>query len=115
MNREVEHILNFEGSIKERRVPNRDRVAGTRLLYKDYFQPVPTLPDTWFRRHFRMHKPLFFLVVERVEAYDSYFKLTRNCCGQLSFSTKQKCTTATRMLATAADAVSEMVRMGAHP
>nr|XP_020163663.2 uncharacterized protein LOC109749081 [Aegilops tauschii subsp. strangulata] len=45
---------------------------------------------------------------------NDYFKLARNCCGQLSFSAKQKCATAQRMLAlgTAADVVGEMVRMG---
>nr|XP_020160052.1 uncharacterized protein LOC109745348 [Aegilops tauschii subsp. strangulata] len=49
-----------------------------------------------------------------VEAHNDYFKLRRDCCGQLSFSAKQKCTAAMRMLAlgTAADAVGEMARMG---
>ncbi|XP_073367532.1 uncharacterized protein [Aegilops tauschii subsp. strangulata] len=58
-------------------------------------------------------KPLFLRIVEGVKAHDDYFKLTRDCCGQLSFSAKQKCTAALRMLAlgTAADAVGEMVRM----
>jgi hypothetical protein len=57
---------------------------------------------------------LFLRIVEGVEAHDDYFKLTRDCCGQLSFGAKQKCTAALRMLAlgTAADAVGEMVRMG---
>nr|XP_020152668.1 uncharacterized protein LOC109737967 [Aegilops tauschii subsp. strangulata] len=49
-----------------------------------------------------------------MEAHDDYFKLRRDCCDQLSFSAKQKCTVALRMLAlgTAADVVGEMVRMG---
>ncbi|XP_045087311.1 uncharacterized protein [Aegilops tauschii subsp. strangulata] len=49
-----------------------------------------------------------------VEARDDYCKLIRDCCGQLSFCAKQKCTAALRMLAlgTAAYAVDEMVRMG---
>ena len=53
-------------------------------------------------------------IVDGVEAHDDYFKLRRDCCVQLSFSAKQKCTTALRMLAlgTAADVVGEMVRMG---
>ena len=115
MGREVEHILNFKGSIKERRVINWDRVSGAKLLQKDYFAPNPTFPDDpWFRRRFCMRKPLFLRIVEGVEAHDDYFKLTRDCCGQLSFSAKQKCAAAMRMLAlgTAADAVGEMVRMG---
>src|SRR3989337_1327515 len=100
MDWQVEHILNFKGSIKGIRVINRDRVSGAKLLHKDYFASKPTFPDDpWFRRRFRMRKPLFLRIVEGVEAHDDYFKLTRDCCGQLSFSAKQKCTTALRMLA----------------
>ncbi|XP_073355334.1 uncharacterized protein [Aegilops tauschii subsp. strangulata] len=75
MDRQVEHILDFKGSIKGRRVINQDR---------------------------------------GVETHDHYFKLKRDSCGQLSFSGKQKCTAALRMLAlgTATDVVGEMVRMG---
>ena len=39
MGRQVEHILNFKGSIKGRRVINRDRVSGARLLCQGYFTP----------------------------------------------------------------------------
>ncbi|XP_073358214.1 uncharacterized protein [Aegilops tauschii subsp. strangulata] len=61
-----------------------------------------------------MRKPLFLRIVEGVEAHDDYFKLTMDCCGQLSFSARHMCTTTLRMLAlgTAADAVGEMVRTG---
>ncbi|KAE8786273.1 Nucleobase-ascorbate transporter 12 [Hordeum vulgare] len=61
-----------------------------------------------------MRKSLFLRIVEVVEAHNDYFKLTTDCCGQLSFSTKEKCTAPMRMLALgiAADAVGEMVRMG---
>nr|XP_020150531.1 uncharacterized protein LOC109735740 [Aegilops tauschii subsp. strangulata] len=115
MNRQVEHILNFKGSIKGRRVINRNRVSGAKLLHNDYFAPTPAFPeDPWLCCRFRMRKPLFLRIVEGVEPHDDYFQLRRDCCGQLSFSTKQKCTTALRMLAlgTAADAFGEMVRMG---
>nr|XP_020183789.1 protein ALP1-like [Aegilops tauschii subsp. strangulata] len=115
MDRQVEHILNFKCSIKGRRVINRDRVSGARLLQKDYFDSNPTfLDDPWFHRRFRMRKPLFLRIVEGVEAHDDYFKLTRDCCNQISFSAKQKCTAALRMLVlgTAVDVVGEMVRMG---
>jgi hypothetical protein len=79
MDREVEHILNFNGSIKGRRVINRDRVSRAKLLQKDYFALNPTfLDDPWFRRRFRMRKPLFLRIVEGVEAHDDYFKLTRD-------------------------------------
>ncbi|XP_020190111.1 uncharacterized protein [Aegilops tauschii subsp. strangulata] len=112
MERQVEHILNFKGSIKGRRVINRDRVSKAKLLHNDYFAPKPAFPDDpWFRRRFCIHKPLFLRIMEGVEAHDEYFKLKRDCRGH---SAKQKCTAAPRMLAlgTAADAVGEMVRMG---
>ena len=115
MDQQVEHILNFKGSIKGRRVINRDRVSGAKLLHNDYFAPTRAFSDDpWFRRRFRMRKLLFLCIVEGVEAHNDYFKLRRDCCGQLSFSAKQKCMAALRMLALgiAADAVGEMVRMG---
>ena len=61
-----------------------------------------------------MQKPLFLRIAEGVEAHDDYFKLRRDCCGQLSFSAKQKCTATLRMLAhgTVVDVVCEMVKMG---
>ncbi|XP_020186997.1 uncharacterized protein [Aegilops tauschii subsp. strangulata] len=115
MERQVEHILNFKGSMKGKRVINRDRVSGAQLVYKDYFGPDPTFTDDpWFRCRFCMRKPLFLRAVEGVKAHDYYFQLTRDCCGHLSSSAKQKCTTTLRMLTlgTVVDAIGEMVRMG---
>ena len=53
-------------------------------------------------------------MVVGVKAHDLYFRLSRDCCRQLFFSAKQKCTDALRMLAlgTATNATCEMVRMG---
>ena len=45
MDRQVEHILNFKGSIKGRRVINWDRVSGAKLLQSDYFAPNPAFLD----------------------------------------------------------------------
>ena len=45
MDQQVEHILNFKGSVKGRRVITRDRVSGAQLLYEDYFYLDPTFPD----------------------------------------------------------------------
>ncbi|KAI5022532.1 hypothetical protein ZWY2020_059262 [Hordeum vulgare] len=115
MDRQLEHILNFKSSIKGRRVINRDRVFEENLLQKDYFALNPTFPDDpWFHCHFCMRKSLLLCIVNGVEAHDDCFKLTRDCCGQLSSYAKQKCTTSVRMLVlgTAAYAVGEMVRMG---
>ncbi|KAE8814799.1 hypothetical protein D1007_07800 [Hordeum vulgare] len=100
IDQQVEHILNFNDLIKGRRVINRDRVSGAKLPQKDYVAPNPTFPDdTWVRRRLRMRKSLFLRIVEVMEAHDDYFKVTRDCYGKLSFSTKYKCTTALRMLA----------------
>jgi hypothetical protein len=53
MDRRVEHILNFKGSIKRKRVINRDGVSGARLLFKDYFASDPPFPDDpWFHCRF---------------------------------------------------------------
>ena len=45
MNRQVEHILKIQDSIKGRRVINCDRVSRERLVHKDYFAMIPTFPD----------------------------------------------------------------------
>ncbi|KAE8813840.1 hypothetical protein D1007_09037 [Hordeum vulgare] len=114
MDRQVENILNFKGSIKGRRVINQGRVSRPWLLEKDYFAPNPTFQDDpWFRRRFRMRKQFILCIVEGVVAHCGYFKLTRDCRCQLYFCAKQKCTTALRMLAlgTTANAIGELVRM----
>ena len=91
VDRQMEHILNFKGSIKRRRVINRYRVSGARLLHRDYFAlNHPFLDDPWFCCHFHMRKLLVLCIVEGVEAHDDYFKLIRDCCTKLSFSAKQK-------------------------
>ena len=56
----------------------------------------------------------YLCIVEGVKARDDYFKLKRDCRGQLSFCAKQKCMAALRILAlgTSVDVVGEMVRVG---
>ena len=50
MDRQVEHILNFMGPIKGRRVINQDRISGARQLHKNYFAPNQLSRMThWFR------------------------------------------------------------------
>ncbi|KAI4978263.1 hypothetical protein ZWY2020_014817 [Hordeum vulgare] len=85
---------------------------------QSYCRRITLISDQLFRWYifsslFSHAKTLFLHIVEGVEAHDDYFKLTRDCCGQLSFSANQKCTTPMRMLALgiAADVVGEMVRM----
>lgn len=61
MDRQIEHILNFKGSIKWRRVINRDRVSGAKILHKDYFAPNSTFrDDPWFHRCFLHAKTTVF-------------------------------------------------------
>lgn len=114
MEKEVEHILNFKGSLKGRRIIHRDRIVGARLFYKDYFQPKQKFHEGGFQRRFGMNKPLFLRVIEGVEAHGPYFTLRKDCYGQLAFSPLQKCTAALRMLAlgTATNVVGEIVQMG---
>ncbi|XP_020194410.1 uncharacterized protein [Aegilops tauschii subsp. strangulata] len=109
-----EHVLNFKGFIKGRIVIPRDRIAGARLLFMDYFAVVPTFHGTFFRCRYRMSINLFLRVVEGTEKADGNFKLRKDCCEKLSFSPLQKCTVAVRMLAycKAADAIDAGIRMG---
>lgn len=113
LEKEEEHVLNFKGSIKGRRVIPRDRIAGARLMYSDYFTADPTFPESCFRHRYRMSRNLFLHIVTAVEEADDNFKLRKDCCGQLSFSPLQKCTAALRMLAygKAADAIDTEIRM----
>lgn len=47
MEKQEEHVLNFKGSINDGRVVPRDRIAGARLLYKDYFTVDLTYHDVF--------------------------------------------------------------------
>uniref|UniRef100_A0A0D3B171 Uncharacterized protein n=1 Tax=Brassica oleracea var. oleracea TaxID=109376 RepID=A0A0D3B171_BRAOL len=47
----------------------RDREQGHNQLWNDYFKENPTYPPEMFRRRFRMNKPLFLSIVERINEY----------------------------------------------
>ncbi|XP_048490046.2 uncharacterized protein LOC125492003 [Beta vulgaris subsp. vulgaris] len=66
-----------------------------------------------FRRRFRMHRPLFFRIVDAVAAQDQYFQQRPYATGKLGASTLQKCTAALRCLAygSASDAVDEYIKI----
>uniref|UniRef100_A0A0D3ANK3 DDE Tnp4 domain-containing protein n=1 Tax=Brassica oleracea var. oleracea TaxID=109376 RepID=A0A0D3ANK3_BRAOL len=64
----------------------RDREVGHNQLWNDYFKENPTYPPEIFRRRFRMNKPLFLRIVERLtirilaygqsgDTYDEYLRL----------------------------------------
>ena len=92
----------------------RDREQGHNQLWNDYFKENPTYPPEMFRRRFRMNKPLFLRIVERISNEVPYFQQRRNACGRNGLSALQKCTAAIRMLAygQSGDTYDEYLRLG---
>uniref|UniRef100_A0A0D3CPR9 Uncharacterized protein n=1 Tax=Brassica oleracea var. oleracea TaxID=109376 RepID=A0A0D3CPR9_BRAOL len=92
----------------------RDREQGHNIFWNDYFGGNPTYPPQMFRRHFRMNKPLFLRIVDRLSNDVPYFKQRRNAHGRYGLSALQKCTTAIRMLAygQSGDTYDEYLRLG---
>uniref|UniRef100_A0A0D2ZS75 Myb-like domain-containing protein n=1 Tax=Brassica oleracea var. oleracea TaxID=109376 RepID=A0A0D2ZS75_BRAOL len=66
------------------------------------------------RRRFRMNKPLFLRIVERISNEVPYFQQIRNACGRNGLSALQKCTSTIRMLAygQSGDTYDEYLRLG---
>ncbi|XP_019082601.1 PREDICTED: uncharacterized protein LOC104753822 [Camelina sativa] len=99
---------------KKKRVHiERKREEGHQRLWDDYFREDATYPPQIFRRRFRMNKPLFMRIVERLSTEVPYFEQRRNGHGRLGLSAIQKCTAAIRMMAygSAADAFDEYLRL----
>ena len=92
----------------------QNREEGNIRLWNDYFSETPTYPENLFRRRFRMNKPLFMRIVNRLSNEVEFFRQKRDALGRLSLSPLQKCTAAIRILAygSAADAVDEYLRLG---
>ena len=101
------------GSVPSHRIIRRGRVEGHERLYHDYFAPN-CVYDAFFRRRFRMGRPLFLRIVNGVEQYDLYFVQTTDAIGNLGLSSLQKVTAAFRILTygTPVDSVDEYVRIG---
>ena len=59
---------------KRRTYIERDREQGHNLLWNDYFKENPTYQPEMFRRRFRMNKPLFLRIVERISNEVPYFQ-----------------------------------------
>ncbi|XP_030939981.1 putative nuclease HARBI1 [Quercus lobata] len=99
---------------KCRRYIERDRLAGHKRLYLDYFADTPVYPPNLFRRRFRMSRSLFLRIQSRVETYESYFIQKRDGAQKWGLSSLQKITAALRMLAygVTADFMDEYVRIG---
>jgi hypothetical protein len=102
------------GSIFGHEVYDRSRGEHDLKLFNDYFAERPTYPEKYFRRRFRMSRPLFLRIAEAVKQHDHYFAQKRNVVGALGFSCLQKVTAAFRQLAygVPADYVDEYLRIG---
>ncbi|XP_048604562.1 putative nuclease HARBI1 [Brassica napus] len=99
---------------KRRAYIERDREQGHNQLWKDYFMENPTYPPEMFRRRFRMNKPLFLRIVDRLSSEVPYFQQRRNASGRYGLSPLQKCTAAKCMLAygQSGDRNDEYLRLG---
>ena len=109
------NIVEYQPSRPRRRAYiERNREEGHNRLWKDYFSAEPTYPPNYFRRRFRMNRPLFTGIVNRLSNEVPYFQHRRDAVGRYGLSPLQKCTAAIRMLAygCAGDMVDEYLRMG---
>ncbi|XP_065626931.1 uncharacterized protein LOC112038335 [Quercus suber] len=99
---------------KRRQYIERDRLAGHKRLYLDYFADTPMYPPNLFRRRFQMSQNLFLRIQHKVEAYESYFMQKRDSAQKWGLSSLQKITTALRMLAygVTADFMDEYLQIG---
>uniref|UniRef100_A0A0D3BCH5 DDE Tnp4 domain-containing protein n=1 Tax=Brassica oleracea var. oleracea TaxID=109376 RepID=A0A0D3BCH5_BRAOL len=64
----------------------------------DYFSEDATYPSHMFRRRFRMNKPLFMRIVDRLSAEIPYFQQRRDATGRFGHSPLQKATAAIRVI-----------------
>ena len=99
---------------KKRAYIERHREEGHNRLWNDYFSQTPTYPPLLFRRRFRMNKPLFLHIVDRISNEVQYFRKKKDGLGRISLSPLQNCTAAIRVLAygSATDTVDEYLRLG---
>ncbi|XP_021845407.1 uncharacterized protein [Spinacia oleracea] len=96
---------------ESRILADRNREEGHNRLFNDYFAVNPVYSKKKFRRRFRMRRPLFCRIMNKVVENDIFMQQRRNAAGKLGLSGLQKCTAAIRMLAygLAPDGVDEYV------
>ena len=99
---------------KHRQSIERDRLAGHKRLYLDYFANTPVYPPHLFQRRFQMSRSLFLRIQSKVKTYEPYFIQKRDNAQRLDLSSLQKITVALRMLAyeVAIDFMDEYVQIG---
>ena len=79
-------IVDVQGNKPKRRVYiERDREQGHNLLWNDYFREHPTYPPEMFRRIFRMNKPLFLRIADRLSNEVPYFEQRKNAHGRYGY------------------------------
>ncbi|XP_048613550.1 uncharacterized protein LOC125587336 [Brassica napus] len=87
----IDSIVDVQANKPKRRAYiERDREQGHNQLWNDYFSEHPTYPREMFRRHFRMNKPLFLRIVDRLSNEVPYFEQRRNAHGRYGLSALQK-------------------------
>ena len=93
---------------------HRNREEAAARLERDYFSPNPVWGDIYFRRRFRMSRPLFLHIANTLAGREEYFREGFDAVGRPSHTTLQKCTAAIRQLATGqtADAFDEYLHVG---
>uniref|UniRef100_A0A0D3BT37 DDE Tnp4 domain-containing protein n=1 Tax=Brassica oleracea var. oleracea TaxID=109376 RepID=A0A0D3BT37_BRAOL len=112
----IHHENRQEASMskKKRAYIERQREQGHMQLWNDYFSEDATYPSHMFRRRFRMNKPLFMRIVDRLSAKIQYFQQRRDATGRFGHSPLQKATATIRMMAYGCptDTVDKYLRLG---
>ncbi|CAA7023571.1 unnamed protein product [Microthlaspi erraticum] len=111
---DINEVLEPEKRREKRAVIDRRREEGNIRLINDYFSENAIYPEAIFRRRFRMNRPLFMRIVNKLSDLP-FFQHIPDGTGKPGLTGLQKCTAAIRMLAygNAADAADEYLRLGA--
>ena len=68
--------------IHHRAIIPQDHIVARHRLYEDYFTPEPRFGENMYRRHFRMHRPLFLRTVDALERRYEYFRMREDAVGK---------------------------------
>src|ERR1044072_8135517 len=79
---------------KRRTMVDRSHEEGHNRLFNDYFSENPVYTDVQFRRRFRMHRHVFFRIVDALGNHDEYFQMRVDATGKMGLSQLHKCMSA---------------------